>query len=62
MSINNLSVPRISLNSHHIFTNNAENQSKNSVNIKIESLFFTLHDVMKTVVVAKILHEALMEF
>ena len=26
--------------------------------IKIESLFFNLHDVMKTVVIAKILHEA----
>ena len=29
------------------------------VNIKTESLFFNLHDVMKTVVIAKILHEAL---
>ena len=54
MSINNLSVPRISLNSHRILTNNTENQS----NIKIEGLFFNLHDGMKTVAVAKILHEA----
>ena len=27
--------------------------------LRIKSLFFNLHDVMKTVVVAKILHEAL---
>ena len=63
--INSLPVPYISLISHRILTNNTKNKSKKqSVNIKIESLFFNLHDVMKSVVVAKILHEALrfMEF
>ena len=59
LSINNLSVPRISLNSHRMFTNeNKKTILKQSVNIKIESLFFNLHDVMKTVVVAKIIHKA----
>ena len=57
MSINNISVPRFLLNSLRIFTNNIE-QFKKSVNIRIEILFFNLHDVMKTVVVAYILHEA----
>ena len=58
--INNLSMPRMSLNSHRIFTNNTEKQSKiKSVNMKIESLFFDLHVVMKTVVVSKILHDVL---
>ena len=47
----------MSLHSHRIFANENEKQSK-SVNIKVESLFFNLHDVMRTVVVAKILHEA----
>ena len=51
---------RISLNSHQTFKNDNVKQSKNKVkNIRSESLFFNLHDVMKTVVVAKILHEAL---
>ena len=47
MSINNLSVPR---SSHRIFTNDTEKKSTNKV-----------HDVMKTLVVATILHEALRE-
>ena len=59
MSINNISAQRISLNSRRIFTNNTEKQFKKSVNIRIEITFFNLHDVMKTVVVAKILHEAI---
>ena len=36
-----------------------KNNQKQSVNKKIESLFFNLHGEMKTVVVVKILHEAL---
>ena len=40
MSINKHSVPRISLNSHQIFTNNTENQSnKNSAEVDIAPAF-----------------------
>ena len=43
----------------HGYTISSPCEPKGSGELKIESLFSNLHDVMKTVVVAKILHEAL---